>query len=267
MSANIHDSHMKGVIDLMSTTAISVQSGAKAGGLAIMAGMILTLVSSLLFPGGPIVNSVDQTDFEAAAGALAENPSLAHAMTLLVIVGMLLYAYGFVELLRLRGQGAGFGVSVLRFGILSSLFSWGAFILGFGVRHGGIYLLQQSLAAEGTELQAELAGLAVSSHVTMMGLLLAFMVVNPIGSALVGIGLAARFGSVNIYKLASYGLVLIGLGGFANMVLALFLTDPDVVLHLLISQLLLLIGSICLFVIGAGMYRGRNELVAEDSAS
>ncbi len=252
----------------MGTSAISVQSGAKAGGLAIMAGMILTLVSSLLFPGGPIVNPVDQTDFPAAAAALATNPGLAHGMTLLVIVGMLLYAYGFVELLRVRGRGPGFGDSVLRFGLLASLFSWSAFVLGFGVRHSGIYLLQQSISAgEGTELQAELAGLAVSSHITMMGLLLAFMVVNPIGSALVGIGLAARFGSLNIYRLASYGLIAIGLGGFANMVLALFLTDPDVVLHLLISQLLLLIGSICLFVIGVGMYRGRNELIGEDSAS
>ena len=249
----------------MSTTASSVQSSAKAGGLAIMAGMILTLVSSLLFPGGPIIDSVDQTDFPAASAALAANPSLAHAMTLLVIVGMLLYAYGFVELLRVRGQGGGFGVSVLRFGLLASLFSWGVFIAGFGARHSGIYLLQQSLSAgEGTEMQAELAGLAVSSHITMMGLLLAFMVVNPIGSALVGIGLAARFSGLNVYKLASYGLVLIGLAGFANMVLALFLTDPDVVLHLLISQLLLLIGSICLFAIGAGMYRGRDELVGED---
>lgn len=252
----------------MSTTATSVQTEAKMGGLAIMAGMILTLVASLFFPGGPIIDSVDQTDFPAAAAALASNPSLAHAMTLLVIVGMLLYGYGFVELLRLRGQGAGFGVSVLRFGILTSLFSWGAFILGFGVRHSGIYLLQQSLSAgEGTELQAELAGLAVSSHVTMMGLLLAFMVVNPIASTLVGFGLAARFSSLNAYMLASYGLIAIGLGGFINMALALFLTDPDVVLHLLISQLFLLVGSVCLFVVGVGMYQGRSELVGEDSGS
>lgn len=251
----------------MGTTAISVESGAKAGGLAIMVGMVLTIVSSLFYPGGPIIDPVDQTDFPAAAAALAANPSLAHAMTLLVIVGMLLYAYGFVELLRLRGLGAGFGVSVLRFGLLASLFSWSVFIVGFGVRHSGIYLMQQSInAGEGTEMQAELAGLAVASHITMMGLLLAFMVVNPIGSALVGIGLAAKFSSLNIYKLASYGLVVIGVAGFANMVLALMLSDPDVVLHLLISQLLLLVGSVCLFVVGAGMYRGRSELVGENSA-
>ena len=252
----------------MGTAATSVQGGAKDGGLAIMAGMVLTLLASLFFPGGPIVDPVDQTDFPAAAAVLASNPSLAHAMTLLAIIGMLLYGYGFVALLRLRGQGAGFGASVLRFGILASLFSWSVFIVGFGVRHGGIYLIQQSVSAgEGTALQAELAGLAVSSHITMMGLLLAFMVVNPIGSALVGLGLAARFGSLNIYNLASYGLVLIGVGGFMNMVLALFLTDADVVLHLLVSQLFLFVGSLCLFVVGVGMYRGRSELVGENSAS
>ena len=109
-------------------------------------------------------------------------------MTLLVIVGMLLYSYGFVELWRLRGRGAGFGVSVLRFGIVASLFSWSVFIVGFGARHSAIYLMQQGLrAGEGTALQAEFAGLAVSSHITMMGLLLAFMVVNPIASILVGL--------------------------------------------------------------------------------
>ena len=252
----------------MSTADSSAQPGAKAAGLAIMAGMVLTLVASLLFPGGPIIDSVDQTDFPAAAAALAANPILAHAMTLLVIVGMLLYSYGFIELLRLRGQGAGLGVSILRFGIVASLFSWGVFIVGFGVRHSAIYLMQQGVnAGEGTELQAEFATLALSSHITMMGLLLAFMVVNPIGSALVGFGLAARFSSMNIYKLASYGLVVIGLAGFINMVLALLLSDPDVVLHLTVSQLLLLVGSVCLFVIGAGLYGGQSELVAEGSPS
>ena len=249
----------------MSTATASGRSGAKAAGLAIMAGMVLTLVASLLFPGGPLIDSVDQTDFPAAAAAMAANPDLAHTMTLLAIVGMLLYSYGFVELLRLRGQGAGFAVSVLRFGIVASLFSWGVFIVGFGVRHSAIYLMQQGVnAGEGTELQAEFANLALSSHITMMGLLLAFMVVNPIGSALVGLGLAARLGNLSIYTLASYGLVIIGLAGFVNMVLALLLTDPDVVLHLLISQLLLFVGSICLFIIGVGLYSGRGELVAVD---
>lgn len=252
----------------MSADNADVPSGARAGGLAVMAGMILTLVASLFFPGGPIIDPVDQTDFPAAAAALAANPSLAHAMTLLVIIGMLLYSYGFIELLRVGGQGAGFGVSVLRFGILTSLFSWGVFIVGFGARHSAIYLMEQGLrAGEGTELGAEFAALAVSSHITMMGLLLAFMVVNPIASVLVGLGLAARFSNLNIYMLAAYGLIAIGLGGFINMALALFLDNPDVVLHLAISQLLLFVGSLCLFVIGAGMCLGRSELVGKAAAS
>lgn len=250
----------------MSAENTAVPAGAKAGGFAIMAGMILTIVASLLFPGGPLIDSVDQTDFAAAAAALAGNPGLAHAMTLIAIVGMLFYCYGFIELLRLRGLGDGSSVSILRFGILASLFSWSVFIIGFGVRHSAIYIQQQGLSAgEGTEMQAELAGLAVASQVTMMGVLLAFMVVNPIASALVGIGLAPRFSSFSIFKLAAYGLVVIGLGGFINMVLALLLTDPDVLLHLIISQLFLFVGSICLFAIGAGMYIGQNELTGDDA--
>lgn len=247
----------------MSVVNADTSSGAKAGGLAVMAGMVLTIVSSLLFPGGPLIDSVDQTDFAAAAAALAGSPTLAHAMTLLVIIGMLLYVYGFIELLRLRGQGSDFGASILRFGIVASIFSWCVFIVGFGVRHSAIYLMQQGVrAGEGTALQAEFAGLAVSSHIAMMGLLLAFMVVNPIASTLVGLGLAARFGGLNIYRLAAFGLIVIGVAGFANIVLALLLSDPDVVLHLAISQLLLFVGSVSLFIVGAGMFRGRSELVA-----
>ena len=127
--------------------------------------------------------------------------------------------------------------------------------------------MEQGLrAGEGTAQQVEFADLAVSSHITMMGLLLAFMVVNPIASILVGLGLTTRFSNLNIYMLAAYGLIVIGLGGFVNMVLALLLDNPDVVLHLAISQLFLLVGSLCLFAVGAGMCLGRSELVAEDAA-
>ncbi len=252
----------------MSAETASVPAGAKAGGLAVMAGMVSTIVAALFFPGGPLIDSVDQTDFPAAAAALGAKPELSHAMTLLVILGMLLYCFGFVELLRLRGRGAGLSAAVLRFGILASLFSWCVFIIGIGVRHGAIYLMEQGIrAGDGTELQAEFAGLAVASQITMMGVLLSFMVVNPIASALVGIGLAARLNKPDIYLLAAYALIIIGLGGFAGVALALFLADTNVAVFLSISQVFLFIGSLCLFVIGAGMYRGRREFVAEDAAS
>ena len=50
----------------MSAVNATVPSGTRAGGLAVMAGMVLTLVASLFFPGGPIIDPVDQTDFPAA---------------------------------------------------------------------------------------------------------------------------------------------------------------------------------------------------------
>lgn len=251
----------------MSTTTEAKPTAGRAGGLAIMAAVILSSIAASLFPGGPVVDTVDQTDFAAAVTALGANPGLAHAMTLGVIMSMLLYAYGFVELLRLRGLGAGFAVSLVRFGIVASLFSWGVFIIGFGFRHTATYFMQESLAAgEGTALQAELAGLALTSQVSMVGLTIAFMAVNPVGTTLVGLGLAPRFSKLNIYLVACYGLAVVGLGGLVNLMLALAVTDTDTVLHLTINQVLLLIGSLCLFALGVGMFRGRAELVAADDA-
>ena len=35
----------------------------RQAGLALVAGVVLAMVGSLVFPGGPFVESVDQTDF------------------------------------------------------------------------------------------------------------------------------------------------------------------------------------------------------------
>ena len=251
---------------MSATTGTGLNAG-RAGGLAIMLAVVVNFFASLLFPGGPVFDTVDQTDFGAAVTAMGNSPGLSHATTIGVIIGMLLYGYGFIELLRLRGQGAGFSASLLRFGIVASLFSWGIFIISFGMRLAATYFMEQSLGAgEGSELQAEFASLALFSQVTMVGLILAFMIVSPFGTAFVGLGLVARISKLNIYMLACYGLVVVGAGAFINLTLALVLPELDVTLHLTINQIFLFIGSLCLFAVGAGMYAGREELVAAEAA-
>ena len=91
----------------MSTSMSSALPENKTAGIALIAGVILTLFASLLYPGGVLIDSVDQTNFPGAIAAMSDNANLTHAMTLLMIFAVLLEAYGLLALFRLVGrQGA-----------------------------------------------------------------------------------------------------------------------------------------------------------------
>ena len=134
---------------------------------------------------------------------------------------MLLQAYGLFALFRLgNGQRCVAGTA-LRTGVIASLFGWGIFLLALGRRHMVIHLMQRSMnPAETPEVQAQFEAFALAGHVDMAGLLLGFLWVYPIASILVGLGLVARFGALDIYKVSSYGLVIIGAAGLVNFVVA-----------------------------------------------
>ena len=70
---------------------------------------------------------------------------------------------------------------------------------------------------------------------------------------------------MNVFKLASYGLVVIGALALVVFIIVQHSPGTDVETLLIINNILLLIGSFCLFAIGLGMYQGRSELVPEDS--
>lgn len=53
---------------------------------------------------------------------------------------------------------------------------------------------------------------ALAGHVDMAGLLMGFVWVWPVASILVGLGILGRCGDLNVLTVASYGLVIIGLG-------------------------------------------------------
>lgn len=235
-------------------------------GLALVAGVILAMVGSMIFPGGPIVDSVDQTDFEAAIGALAGNPGLGHVTTLMVIVGMLLHGYGLLALFGLARGGEGFSGPGLRFGIILSLFGWGLFVLSMAKRHMVIHLTQRAEIAETTALQEFFDASALTGHTEMAGLVLGFIAIYPFGSALTGLGLVSRFEGTDLLKLACYGLVAVGVVGFVNFVVALFTPTSTVETLLIVNNLALAFGSICLLVLGIGMYRGRSEFTAAEAA-
>ena len=232
----------------------------KAGGIALMVAVIGSLAGSFLYPGGPIIDPVDQTNFPFAIQRLGEYAGLAHITTTVVILAMMLQSFGLFTLYNLYSPGGGFPGLALRLGIITSLFGWGLFLVSLGMRHMVIHLMQRSMnPAEVVELRSQLEGLALTTHVEMAALLLAFIAVYPIASVLVGIGLSARFSRMNAYRIAGYGLVIIGIGGFINFQVAQHVVGISLDSLLINNNLLLSVGAICLFVIGYGMFRGREE--------
>ena len=186
----------------------------RSAGLALMVTVVLLVIASLFFPSVSLIEPVSQTDFEAALAVILGNANLARVMTLFAILGMLLYAYGFSILFRNLGSDSGLSAALLRFGIGVSIFGWGIFAIGMGMRHLVIHLMQRSV--EEVAAAEQLQQVALTTQTSMAAVFLAFLAVSPFASFLVGLGLIARFRGMDIQKLASIGLILMGVAAFVN---------------------------------------------------
>ena len=237
----------------------------RAAGMAFMSGVILTNISSLFYPGGFLIDYADQSDFFAAVAALQNNANLGHAVTTLTIIGTLLMMGGLIRLYSLPSGEWALSRPLLRFGIIVTMIEWSFVILGLGKRHLLIHLLQRAETSTSPEMAMEFEVLALSGYVDMIGAFFTFLVVFPFASALVGIGLASRFVAMDIYKIASYALILVGIVGFVIIMMSMHITSLELTTLLLFNNLNLMVGAVALFIIGLGMYRGRSELQSEES--
>jgi hypothetical protein len=249
--------HAQKEMDMAASTTTSPAT--RLGGLALLGGVILLVLASLVFPGGVLLDPVDQTDFPVALGAMAENPSLAHLASMVSIIGMFLYGYAAFAWLHLARQGP--GGFCLRLGAYVSVFGWSLYVVAMGMRQFSIHLMQRGAGA-GAD-QAMFESLALNAYVAMAGIVIALVSVYPIGSALVGLGLAARFDSMNIFKLASWGFVLVGVGGAVNFLVLQHASGIEPLVLLTNDNGMQALGSLLFVIIGVGMYRGRAELTSE----
>ena len=232
-----------------------------------MAGVALSFFPSVFTPGGPLIDPVAPTDYEGTLQVLSVYPSLAHLAAMVAVFSMLLYGYGLLGLWGLPGTAGKRCSTLLHYGIMTSLFGWGIFIVAMGMRHMTIHLMQRSADFAGEpETQAVFFNTALSGYADMAGLILAFLSIYPAASVLVGVGLTTRFGSMNIYKIASIGLVAVGIAGFVNFLTAQHFPEYNLTLLVYINNMVLTIGGICLFIIGLGMCRGREELISTAAA-
>ena len=252
----------------MALTGSQLLPSTRPAGIALMAGVVVAFFPSLLTPGGWLISPVDQTNYAETLEVLSRYPSLAHVTAMAAAISMLLYGYGLLGLLGLRTVPGSKLSSLLQYGVITSLFGWGIFLIAMGKRHMTVHLIQRSMGeAENSELQRVLFDAALNGYADMAGLILAFLSIYPFASMMVGVGLAPRFGSMNVYKIASIGLFVVGAAGFINFVVAQHF--PAIALDLLlgVNNSLLSIGALCLFVVGLGMYRQRRELMPDEAAA
>ncbi len=243
---------------MVTSGAVARRTG--SGGMALMVGAVVSVVASLFQP-GVLISNVDQTDFAASILVMADHAGLTHLVTMLVIFAMLLYSYGFFTLFGLP-RTPGPGDSVLRFGLAASMFGWSLYIVAMGMRHFTIHLMQRAADSE-PGMSAGFESLALSSYAAMAGIVLALVAVFPIATALTGFGLSQRISSMNIFKLAAHGLTAMGIVAFLIYLLVQHSSfDPTTLLT--INSLLLWFGTVCLFIVGLGMYQGRSELSSAD---
>ncbi len=239
----------------------------RIAGIALIAGVVLAFVAPAFMPGYGLVNPVDQTDFAAARDALGDSAVLAHWVNFISLISLLLMIFAFLSLYALASRQAGLGGKILQFGIIASIIEWGILIIAAGMRHFEIHLMQRSeLGASGAPPPAEFEAAALAVHIDMIAITLAFVALYPLASIATGLGLAKRFASFDVYKGAAYVMAAAGLVGLVNFLFAMSAPDLGIQSLLLINNIALYVGGITFIVIGYGMYRGRSELVEEDSS-
>ncbi|MDE2824455.1 MAG: hypothetical protein OXK79_13215 [Chloroflexota bacterium] len=249
----------------MSTSMSGGSPGNKTAGMALALGVILSFFAVLLYPGGVLIDPVDQTNFSDAVNALADNANLAHAMTLLFILAILMEAYGLLALFQLIDGKGSLANAALRFGIGGIVFSWILFIFELGTRHMAVHIMTHGVGGQVAE--SKLEDFAVTVYSVGGAAHIAFLSVGSVAAIFLGLGLASRFATMNIYKLAAYGTAfVVGLGGLLNLGVVQHIHDIDLNLITAISNVILSIGALCYFIFGLGMYFGRSEFAADDAS-
>ena len=235
-------------------------------GLALMVGVVLILVAPLFMPGYTFINPVDQTDFLAARDALGDSPVLAQWVTFISLISLLLMTFGFLALFPLASRQAGLGGKILQLGIIGTLIEWSVLIIATGMRHFEIHLMQRGgLAPDGSPAAAVFEAAALDVHIETTAVTLAFVALAPLASGMFGIGLSRRFASMGLLKVACYLMVATAIAGLANFLFVMSAPDTGLQALILVNTITLSVQSICLIIIGYGMYRGWDGLVEEES--
>ena len=172
----------------------SLSSGNRSAGLALMAGVVLSIPAFLFHPGGVSISPVDLNYFPATIAVLTDHASLTHIITMVLVLSVFLEAYGFFALTRIRSRAGSPSGYALRFGVIGMLFSYGALALEYGTRHMVIHITAHGVTGEsGVAPALATPDLALTIYTVGVALHITFLFVSALAALLLGLGLAAPF--------------------------------------------------------------------------
>ncbi len=104
----------------------------RLGGLALIAGPVLSIVFFLLQPGGLLIDNADSSDAVASITSFASNSTLTKVTSMVIALGLLLIVYGFYAVQKItRIDGIGDGLS--QFGLMALIFGAFGWIVAQGL--------------------------------------------------------------------------------------------------------------------------------------
>ena len=231
-------------------------------GWALILAVVVGFIASILTPGGLIIDPVDTNNFEEAAVVLGDNSEIAQWMTFLLVVSVVLYWFGLNSLRRAFSSGSSMD-KLSRFALNVFLLGYAFLIIELGIRHILTHILAHGVGGS----PAEEKTMAITLFAAAAGIHLAFLYVAAIGSMIFGYGLVRRCAGISIFRLASLGMALTGLGSFIVLMIAEHVPAIDLHGIALASNAVLLFGSLCILVIGIGIIQGRREFVGDKAAA
>lgn len=248
----------------MSTSSSNALRNTRIGGVSLIVGVVLLLLASLISSGSALGDTMDQTDVAGVIEAVSDNPDMTHLVLLLMILGLHLEAFGLISLFGLVGRQGGFSDTALRYGLIGILFSLGLFVVHLGGIQTIVYVMDNGLGeGTGADAQSRVDAAATAAYMVVRSMDKAFLAVSSIASIMLGLGMAAQFSKWNIFKIASYGLVLVGVALVGTLVSFLHIDAIDKGVVLLIDNGFLMIATLTYICFGVGMILGRSEFVAD----
>lgn len=196
-----------------------------------------------------------QTDLFALLEAMVNNSNLTHVSSLLISLAMVLQIYGIVVLWQNTG-GSGTVGTLVRLGLSVIVVAIVFLLAGKGLDHATVHVSVHGVGMGVGEYQAPaLQAMALTIQTVKGGLYAMASTAGQFSYIFLGLGMAARFPSMNFHKIAPLIVAVLAVFGLASVVGAEHaheMLGPAVK----VTQALIFVNLLYLVMVGWGLYRG-----------
>ena len=232
----------------------------KLSGLALMAATVLSFLAIPFVPGAGFTNP-DSLDFYTLTEAMTDDATLTLITSLLAVVLLLLYAFGFVGLWR--NCGSGLGDVLVRWGLVAVFCYLFLILVAEGMDFITLHAVQHGVGrGSGGAEQAVLENIAVTLQSVKYGLRYAGGAAGPLGYFIMSLALVRGDTALSVHKifpiimLVATPVAFIA-GGFAEY-------DHDLLEPIFpIAATLVILTFLYPFVLGWSLYRNPGAAVRE----